>query len=295
MELDPRARAWAAGALGARRVDAVRSLAFGTVSDVVLLDADGERVVLRRYLAGWARQLGPDLVEAEALALREAGRTLGAIVPRPLAADPSGAAAGAPALLMSLLPGEARVHDLDLAAAAAALAALHAAPVPPGLPPAQEWLDRTRLAVPDWSRSAPAWAALLELVRGPAASAAEVFLHRDYHPGNLLWQGGALAGIVDGAFACRGAAAVDVAHARTNLALLSGPGSAEAFLAAYRALVPGYRHEARCDAVDLLSFEPGFDGVLALNAFGANLDLALVRARADAYAEALAGGGPPLG
>jgi Ser/Thr protein kinase RdoA (MazF antagonist) len=47
-----------------------------------------------------------------------------------------------------------------------------------------------------------------------------VFLHRDYHPGNLLWNDGSLSGIVDWAFSCRGPRGVDVAHTRWNLALV---------------------------------------------------------------------------
>jgi aminoglycoside phosphotransferase (APT) family kinase protein len=278
---------WAADALGASRVHEVRSLAFGTTSDMRLLDADGEQVVLRRYEAGWVRHLAPSLVEAEVLALTEAGRALGPVVPRPLAADASGAEAGSPALLMTFLPGSARLHELDLGAAAAALAALHATPPPGGLPEAQEWLDRKRLDVPGWTRSPDAWRALIELARRPRPEAESVFLHRDYHPGNMLWEDGHLSGIVDWPFACYGPAGVDVAHMRTNLALISDPAVAHAFLAAYGECDPSYVHDPWWDAVDLLSFDPGYSGVVAFAAFGLESSLDQIRDRAQAWAEAI--------
>jgi aminoglycoside phosphotransferase (APT) family kinase protein len=284
------ALAWVASALGAAKVREVRSLAFGTTSDVRLLDADGEPVVLRRYVSGWALPLAPSLVAAEACALTAASAPLGALVPRALAADPVGTAAGAPAIVTSFLPGSTALAGLELETAATALAALHSAPAPEELPPVQEWLDRKRLAVPEWSRSPHAWSRLIELVRRPAPAATTVFLHRDYHPGNMLWDERGLCGIVDWSFACRGPAAVDVAHMRTNLALVSGPAAADAFLDAYRARVAAYRHHVWWDAVDLFSFDPDFSGVVALNAFGAGLDLATILHRADELAALLATG-----
>jgi aminoglycoside phosphotransferase (APT) family kinase protein len=58
-----------------------------------------------------------------------------------------------------------------------------------------------------------------------------VFLHRDYHPGNVLWSGGEISGIVDWVSGCIGPPEVDVAHCRANLAVLAGdPEAADRFL-----------------------------------------------------------------
>ena len=113
------------------------------------------------------------------------------------------------------------------------------------------------------------------------------FLHRDFHPGNLLWQDGQLSGIVDWASACRGPRGVDLAHTRCNLALVDGVEAAERFLLEYVRANPSYRHDPWWDAAELLTWVDDFSGVLAFNAFGAALDVALLRARADDYADAV--------
>jgi aminoglycoside phosphotransferase (APT) family kinase protein len=107
----PRAAlAWAGMALGGT-VTAVRPLRGGSASAVHLLtvrrDAGTvERLVLRRYVRPELNLEEPDIAEREARTLGfVAGFDLGAPTPRLLALDATGAQAGAPALLMSRLPG----------------------------------------------------------------------------------------------------------------------------------------------------------------------------------------------
>jgi aminoglycoside phosphotransferase (APT) family kinase protein len=69
---------------------------------------------------------------------------------------------------------------------------------------------------------------------GPAPSGARVFLHRDFHPGNVLWQDGALRGIVDWVNASVGPPGADLGHCRVNLAGRFGQPAAERFLDHYR-------------------------------------------------------------
>ncbi|WP_210751390.1 aminoglycoside phosphotransferase family protein [Nocardiopsis alborubida] len=77
---------------------------------------------------------------------------------------------------------------------------------------------------------AAAWAAAIDVIRGPAPSYAGRFLHRDFQPGNVLFDvvpprpgGVRVTGVVDWVAACWGPADLDVAHCSTNLALLHGP------------------------------------------------------------------------
>jgi aminoglycoside phosphotransferase (APT) family kinase protein len=284
--VDTRVARWLTEVLGSGFAP-VRSLSFGITSELELVEADGARFVLRRYTDGERAAQHPGLVDDEVRALEAARDVLGDLVPRPVAWDPSGAAAGVPALLMTYLPGTAQIHGLDPVTLVEPLTRLHAAPLSSGLPPYRSWLRRSDARVPEWSARPEAWTRLVEWAAAPEPPASESFLHRDFHPGNLLWQDGRLSGIVDWAEACRGPKAVDLAHTRCNLALVDGAEAAEQFLLEYVRVNPSYRHDPWWDAAELLTWVDDFSGVLAFNAFGAELDLALVRARADEYAGAV--------
>ncbi len=66
------------------------------------------------------------------------------------------------------------------------------------------------------------------------------FIHRDFHPGNLLWSRRRLTGIVDWAAACRGPIGCDIAHCRANLRDLADPVTADRFVSIYSSLT-GYQ------------------------------------------------------
>jgi len=287
--VDAAAQAWIGHTTGARRVQPIRSLTFGTTSDLTLVEADGRPFVLRRWDRPDVLKQHPDAVANEVRALAAGRAVLGAVVPEPIAADRSGHQAGCPAVLMTLVPGAPVVGDLDVGRLVEPLAALHRADPPSGLPACRRWLDREQLTAPTWTSVPDAWAILIDTVRGAEPDGPAVFLHRDYHPGNVLWSHGEISGIVDWPFACVGPAGVDVAHTRTNLALVDRVDAADEYLAAYRVLVPSYRHDPRWDAADLFGFvDDDFSGVLAFNAVGAHLDVGTLRSRADAYAVSVA-------
>jgi Ser/Thr protein kinase RdoA (MazF antagonist) len=114
-------------------------------------------------------------------------------------------------------------------------------------------------------------------------------LHRDFHHGNVLWAEGRISGVVDWPCACIGPRGMDVAHTRANLALVNGLEMADRFLAAYAGRVPGYHQNTWWDAAALVGHaHEDFVGVLALNAFGAELDAELLAQRADTFVAALA-------
>jgi hypothetical protein len=64
--------------------------------------------------------------------------------------------------------------------------------------------------------------------------------------------------------------------------------AADAFLRAYCELVPTYDHHPWWDVADLFSGDDAFSGLIAFNAFGANLQVERLRSRADDWAQALA-------
>ena len=258
----------------------VGSLSFGVTSELTLVEADGGMFVLRRYTDPDALAGRPRLVEDEVQVLHAARAVLGALVPEPVAFDAAGTVAGLPVLVMTYLRGNPVVHGLDPVGLVEPLSRLHTAAAPP-LPAFHDWFDPSRVRVPAWSSDRGAWRRLAELVTQPRPVTRHVFLHRDFHPGNLLWVDGALTGIVDWAYGCRGPQPADVAHTRCNLALVDGLAAAERFLEAYVRANPGYVHDPWWDAAELLPWDDDFSGVMAFNAFGAGLDLGRLRARAD--------------
>jgi aminoglycoside phosphotransferase (APT) family kinase protein len=278
---------WILEVLGAHDLREVRTLTFGISSDMRLIEVDGTLLVLRRYVNETVNE-PPRAIECEAQALKAARAVLGDLVPEPVAHDVTGARSGCPSLIMTYLPGKPVVHDLDLGQTVEPLAFLHARAAPKDFPRYRHWFDIDHLAVPAWTKTPATWAELIDSVGDGEPDAEHVFLHRDYHPGNLLWEKGALSGIVDWPSSCCGPRGLDVAHARGNLALVDGVEAAEELLRGYRHIVPTYDHDPWWDIADLLSFDADFAGVMAFNAFGASLSIDLLHSRADEWADALA-------
>ncbi|MFE2038198.1 phosphotransferase family protein [Streptomyces scopuliridis] len=179
---------------------------------------------------------------------REAGAlTLltGTGVPAPglVAADPTAAHCEYPSLLMTHLEGRTVLDDEGLETRVALLArqlvAIHA------LRPAERPREYVALTTADTvvtpkGADAAAWAAAIDVIRKPAPPYEGRFLHRDFHPGNVLFDvpppspaGARITGVVDWVQTSWGPADLDVAHCSTNLALLHGPAWGLRFAEAY--------------------------------------------------------------
>lgn len=94
----------------------------------------------------------------------------------------------------------------------------------------------------DWSSEV--WQRCLRVFQSPPPDGPVVFLHRDYHPGNVIWSSSRrLCGVVDWSIACIGSPWADVAHCRFNLWRWHGEEAADAIVAEYerlRADLPPY-------------------------------------------------------
>jgi Ser/Thr protein kinase RdoA (MazF antagonist) len=233
----------------------------------------------------------PDLAAHEAAALGEAQRA-GLKAPRLVAyADEAGF--GAPVVLMTFVEGRVALRPADFGAwlgeLAGELGRIHRHSAN-GLPwRYQSWVDRAALAPPAWSVKQSAWARAIEVALAGPPPGSTVFIHRDYHPLNVLWQGGAISGVVDWINACRGPAGVDVAHCRTNLAQMYGPAAADEFLRLYRAAAPEFEYQPYWDIDSLLDMTlPNLDVYPPWRDFGLeSLTTGLVRERVDAYLESV--------
>jgi aminoglycoside phosphotransferase (APT) family kinase protein len=240
----PRAAlAWAAAQIAPNaRVCRTRRLRNAWASAVHAVDVDDGAHVHQLVLRRWVRtDLPPDngVVENESAALALlADARFDIPVPRLIGKDVTGAHADVPAVLMSRVPGRDVLapRDIDpyLDGLATTLRAVHAVSVPDATVAAyRPWGLDTVIAPPSWSPRADVWTRAIDIAHRPLPVEDPVLLHRDFHPGNVLWRRGEISGLVDWTHACRGPAAADVAHCRMNLAVLFGIDVADEFARRY--------------------------------------------------------------
>jgi Ser/Thr protein kinase RdoA (MazF antagonist) len=177
-------------------------------------------------------------------------------VPEVVAADVSGEEVGdgVPALLMTRLAGRALARpDLDRLAEAAA--AIH------DVDPAGfghdyfRWYQATTTAPPVASSRPGLWETAMQLWHDAMPTYRPSYIHRDFHPGNVLWSRRRVSGVVDWANACAGPRGCDLAHCRGNLIDLGGTPAADRFLAAYRSLT-GEDYEPYWELASILEHGP---------------------------------------
>jgi aminoglycoside phosphotransferase (APT) family kinase protein len=261
---------WAASAIGAgTRIVLVRSLP-GKWAATHAIDVDDRygrrhRLVLRRWARpGWRED--PEFTAAHEAAVLDRLSAASIPVPELVAVDPEGDTCDFPALLMTRLPGRpptprasrrpdvlgplvetlVEIHRLDagLGEVAAPFAPFH--PIDSLRPP------------PDSARP-ELWSSAIQLAAAEPSPSEARFIHRDFHPGNTLWEKGALTGIVDWTSASLGPPAADLGHLLANLAMLHGAEVASAARAAYLARVESTSDPWYWELRMLLDFVPDVD------------------------------------
>ena len=80
------------------------------------------------------------------------------------------------------------------------------------------------------------------------------FIHRDFHPGQTVWSGDRLTGIVDWLTGSRGPYAVDVARMRLNLAMDYGVDVSRRFQMIYRGVAGRDLRHPYWDLLDAADF-----------------------------------------
>jgi aminoglycoside phosphotransferase (APT) family kinase protein len=239
------ALAWVEAAVGREaRVSRVRALDGGTSAALHAVDVDAggvrHRLVLRRHLSERWLADEPDIPAREADAL---GFLAASPLPTPglVAVDPTGTAAGEPSVLMTRLAGRmswvpppGREHGW-LGRLAAILPEVHAV-TPAGRPAERRYLPYYHdvdLRPPAGTRRRHMWERAISRYHDGPPEPASVFIHRDFHPGNVLWSRGRVSGVLDWIECCMGAPGADVGHCRHNLVRDAGTGAAESFLRAW--------------------------------------------------------------
>lgn len=215
------------------RITGVEVLRGGITAEMPRLTVSGGReLVLRSFVDPYYVERAEDSLNREATALSALAGT-GIPAPTLVAADPNGAYCEHPSLLMTHRPGRTVLQDEGVEARVPLLArqlvAIH------GLRPVERPRTYVALTTADTvvtpkGAAAAAWGAAIDVIRRPVPSYDGRFLHRDFQPGNVLFDVPSRAaanvritGVVDWAAASWGPADLDVAHCATNLALLHGP------------------------------------------------------------------------
>jgi aminoglycoside phosphotransferase (APT) family kinase protein len=199
-------------------------------------------LVLRTYVDPFYVARAEDWLSREAGALTVLAAT-GVPAPELVAVDPVAAHCEYPSLLMTHLAGRTVLGDEGVETRVPLLArqlvAIHALR-PAERPRRYVTLTTADTVVVPKGADTAAWAAAIDVIRKPAPPWEGRFLHRDFQPGNVLFDvppsrpaGVRITGLVDWAAASWGPADLDVAHCSTNLALLHGPGWGERFAEAY--------------------------------------------------------------
>ena len=198
--------------------------------------ADAGRIVLRRYVWPGFLEAEPDAPAREAEVLRFASHR-GLPVPALIAADPSGADVGdgVPVLLMTHLAGRA-VSVPDLSRLADVAASIHGVDADDLGHEYFPWYEAEMTTPPPLTRQPKLWEKAIELWRNARPVYEPTLIHRDFHPGNVLWSRGRATGVVDWANACRGPLGCDLAHCRNNLRTLADPATADEFVRVYESL-----------------------------------------------------------
>jgi aminoglycoside phosphotransferase (APT) family kinase protein len=227
----------------AGRISSIRSMGVGATT-LHAIDAGDppRRLVVRRFHDVERLRTDPWYVPANEAAVLQLLDDTEVPAPRLLAADPHGRICDVPALLTTRVPGRpaARPWDMDafLTTLAQALARVHEVPLDTALPPYAPYYDpavRGERRPPEWSGSPDLWERVFETLAGPEPETPAGFIHRDFHPGQTVWSGDRLTGIVDWTTGSRGPYGIDLARMRIDLAMEYGVDVSRRFQAIYRA------------------------------------------------------------
>lgn len=213
-----------------------RRLPGSTSSILYEIPTDGSVVVLRQFdNEEWLKE-EPDVVQHEAASLQKASAS-GLPAPALIAFDETGEENGFPSIYMTKVEGKVELLPSDFVkwtdGLAKILAMIHRVEADDFAWEYASYTHRDAVEIPEWTKKPAVWQAAYDRLQGEVPAFYGTFIHRDFHPTNVLWVGDEVSGVVDWPNACRGPAGIDVGHCRVNLALLYSVEVANSFLKAY--------------------------------------------------------------
>jgi len=274
-------------------VKSVVKLKGSTSSDlysITISESDKEHQVVLRQITNrnWLRE-EPDLAVHEASAL-QAISNLDLPIPRLIAFDAEGSRCGFPTVLMTHLPGKITLQPIDfdgwLLEQAKVLQTLHSLPALDFHWQYYPYVKPKTAGIPKWSAIPMKWLRAIKSAQEPPPTGNTCFIHRDFHPTNILWRGNTLSGVVDWVNACLGPADFDAAWMRINLVQMYGLPAADRFLQDYLSLQPPSQPSSHYwDLMALMEFTSNAPGIYPpWQQFGlTNLNNAVIRQRLEEH------------
>ncbi len=168
---------------------------------------------------------------------------LGLCTPRVMALDESLRFIPHPLVILHHIDGETvspmLADDARLGTMAQILAHIHSVPIAglPSLPARLDPIPELFDYLPE-DREFDGLRARLSDIKSAPYDGPMALLHGDFWPGNLLWKGDQLVGVLDWEDAAYGDPLSDLACAVLELSYVAGPEGAQRFLTAYKALRP---------------------------------------------------------
>ncbi len=213
---DPDLRHWVASQTGS--TGAWTPIEGATTAQLWKLESADQTFVIKAFMNSSFVAEYPDCIEHAAEAMIHVGRHSSLAVPAVVAADPTGSIAGCPVLLMTMAQGAPmaaptrRLFDriIDVAEE------IHAIPTDGFGWTHHRYNEPNSVFLPTWFSDRGLFAELA--AQSASAISDEVFIHRDFHPGNLLFSGDQVTGVVDWDYACVGPSGEDYGRTWLNLA-----------------------------------------------------------------------------
>lgn len=292
MRIIKKAENWVQNEVGVA-VQSMKRLPGSTSSLLYEVKTDNSTIVLRQFdNEEWLLE-EPDLVQHEAASLQHAS-ACGLPAPSLIAFDEAGETSGLPSVLMTKVEGSVELLPDDFNkwtdGLAQILAAIHRITANDFPWVYESYTNRDVVKIPEWTKKPDTWQAAFGRLHAKTPAFRESFIHRDFHPTNVLWMDGEVSGVVDWPNACRGPAGIDVGHCRVNLALLYSVEVADLFLTAYEKHAgSSFIYDSYWDIVsafDILNGPPTvYSGWAAFGVTG--LTDEMMEERMDAFVESL--------
>ncbi len=250
-------RNWVSSQLGS--TGAWTSIEGATTARLWKLEGADQTFVLKAFINSSFVAEYPDCVAHAFRAMDHVDAHSDLTIPAVVAADPTGSIAGCPVLLMTMTEGEPMVvptrrsfdRIIDIAEQ------IHAIPTDGFGWTHHRYNEPNEVFAPSWFADPGLFDELA--ARSASAENDEVFIHRDFHPGNLLFSGDQVTGVVDWDYACVGPSGEDYGRTWLNLANDYGEQISRVFASrAARRLDPQW---AAASWLDWLPFYEGADQV----------------------------------